>query len=95
MTKSELISEVAAKTGMTKKESDTAVNAVIDAIISALASGEKVQIVGFGTFEVKTRAEHVGRNPYTGEPMTIAASKHVTFSAGKTLKETLKSSSGE
>jgi len=90
MTKSELISEVAAKTGMTKKDSDTAVNAVIDAIISALASGDKVQIVGFGTFEVKTRAEHTGRNPYTGEPMTIAESKHVSFSAGKSLKESLK-----
>jgi DNA-binding protein HU-beta len=90
MTKSEIISEVAAKTGMTKKDSDTAVNAVFDAIVSALSSGDKVQIVGFGTFEVKTRAEHVGRNPYTGESMTIPESKHVSFSAGKTLKESVK-----
>lgn len=90
MTKSELISAVAEKTGMTKKDSDAVVNAVVETIMSALASGEKVQIVGFGTFEVKTRAEHVGRNPYTGEPMTIAESKHVSFSAGKTLKESLK-----
>lgn len=90
MTKSDLISEVAAKTGMTKKDADTAVNAAIESVVGALASGDKVQLVGFGTFEVKVRGEHVGRNPFTGEPMTISESKHVSFSAGKTLKESVK-----
>lgn len=90
MTKSDLISEVAAKTGITKKDADIAVNAVVDAVIGALASGDKVQLVGFGTFEVKTRGEHTGRNPFTGEAMTISESKHVSFSAGKTLKENVK-----
>ncbi len=90
MTKSDLISEVAAKVGMTKKDADAAVNAVIDTITDALTSGDKVQLVGFGTFEVKTRSEHTGRNPFTGEAMTIAESKHVSFSVGKALKESVK-----
>ena len=90
MTKTDLISAVAAKTGTTKKDAEIAMNAVLDAIKDALVSGDKVQLVGFGTFEVKTRGEHAGRNPFTGESMTIAESKHVSFSAGKTLKDSLK-----
>lgn len=87
MTKTNLIDIVAEKTGLKKKEADAAVSAVFAALKDALAAGEKVQLVGFGTFDVKERAERQGRNPFTGEAMTIAASKRVTFSAGKTLKD--------
>lgn len=90
MTKADLINSVAEKTGMTKKSADEAVNAVIACLTDELAAGNKVQLVGFGTFEVKTRGEHTGRNPFTGEAMTIAESKHVSFSAGKTLKDIVK-----
>lgn len=87
MTKAELIAVVSEKTQLTKKDSEKAVAAVIDAITEALAEGEKVSIVGFGTFEVKERAERMGHNPQTGEPMPIAASKAPVFKAGKALKE--------
>ena len=90
MTKADLINYVAEKTGMTKKSADEAVNAVIACLTDEVAAGNKVQLVGFGTFEVKTRGEHTGRNPFTGEAMTIAESKHVSFSAGKTLKDIVK-----
>jgi len=87
MTKAELISAVAEKSGLTKKDSDKAVTAMIDAITEALVSGDKVSLVGFGTFEVKDRAERMGINPRTKEPMPIPASKLPAFKAGKALKE--------
>ena len=89
MTKTELISAVAGKTGLTKKDSDLAVTAMIDAITEALVSGDKVSLVGFGTFEVKTRAARQGINPRTKEKMPIPASKLPTFKAGKVLKDSV------
>jgi len=87
MTKAELISAVAEKSNLTKKDSDKAVTAVIDAITEALVNGDKVSLVGFGTFEVKNRAARKGINPRTKEPMPIPASKLPAFKAGKALKE--------
>ena len=87
MTKAELIAVVSEKTQFTKKDSDAAVTAVINAITEALENGEKVSLVGFGTFEVKERAERMGHNPQTGEPMPIAASKAPVFKAAKALKD--------
>ena len=90
MTKADLTAQVAANTDMTKKDADKAVNAVFEALSRALASGEKVTISGFGTFEVRERKERQGRNPQTREPMTIPASKLPAFSAGKALKDAVK-----
>lgn len=87
MNKTELISSVAEKTDLTKKDAEKAVNAVFAAIEEALARGEKVQLVGFGTFEVRDRKERTGRNPQTGEEITIPAAKVPAFKAGKSLKE--------
>jgi DNA-binding protein HU-beta len=87
MTKTELISAVAEKSGLTKKDSDAAVSAMIDAITETLAKGENVALVGFGTFEVKTRAARQGINPRTKEPLTISESKLPTFKAGKPFKD--------
>lgn len=87
MNKSQLIDVVAAKTDLKKKDAEAAVAAVLDAVAEALASGEKVQLIGFGTFEVKERAARTGRNPATGEEITIAACKYPAFSAGAKLKE--------
>ncbi|SDN29564.1 HU family DNA-binding protein [Acetanaerobacterium elongatum] len=87
MTKTELISAVAEKAGISKKDADKAVNAVFDAVAEALAGGDKVQIVGFGSFEVKPRSQRVGRNPRTKEEIVIPASKLPVFKAGKSLKE--------
>ena len=87
MTKAELISAVAQKTQLSKKESDKAVAAVLEAITETLKSGEKVSLVGFGTFEVKERAAREGINPRTKEKITIPASKLPSFKAGKALKE--------
>ncbi len=89
MTKAELISAVAEKSGLTKKDSDKAVSAVIDAITDALVNGDKVSLVGFGTFEVKNRAARKGINPRTKEPMPSPASKLPAFKAGKALKESV------
>lgn len=89
MTKAELINAVAEKSDITKKDSDKAVTAVIDAITEALVNGEKVSLVGFGTFEVKDRAARQGINPRTKEPMPIPASKLPVFKAGKALKESV------
>ena len=89
MNKTQLVEAVAQSTGLKKKEAEAAVSAMTDAIVAALQNGEKVQIVGFGTFEVKERAERNGRNPKTGEAITVAASKHASFSAGKALKDSL------
>jgi DNA-binding protein HU-beta len=74
---------------MTKKDADKAVNAVFEAMSKALAGGEKISISGFGTFEVRERAERQGTNPRTGERMTIEATRSVAFKQGKALKESL------
>ena len=87
MTKTDLISMVAQKTDLTKKDSEKAVSAVIEAITDALVNGDKVQLVGFGTFEVKKRGERMGINPRTKAPMKIEASKLPSFKAGKALKD--------
>jgi DNA-binding protein HU-beta len=87
LTKADLIGAVAEKSGMTKKDSDAAVSAVIEVITETLARGENVSLVGFGTFEVRERAERQGINPRSKEPMTIPASKLPAFKAGKLLKE--------
>ena len=87
MTKAELISAVAEKSDLTKKDSEKAVSAMIDVITEALVGGDKVSLVGFGTFEVKNRSARNGINPRTKEPMPIPASKLPSFKAGKALKE--------
>ena len=89
MNKTELIAAVAKETGLPKQEADKAVKAVFDTIAAKLAEGEKVQLVGFGTFETVAKPEREGRNPKTGEQMTIAASKSPKFKAGKALKDAL------
>ena len=90
MNKIELVAAVAEKTETTKKESEKTVSAVLDAITEALVSGEKVQLVGFGTFEVKDRPARKGHNPLTGAAIDIAASKAPAFKAGKALKEAVR-----
>ena len=87
MNKTQFIDAVAQKAGMSKREAEAAVNAMTAVIADELKAGEKVQLIGFGTFEVKARAARSGRNPKTGETITIAASKAPTFSAGKALKD--------
>ncbi len=87
MTKTELIAKVADGAGLSKKASGEAVDAVIAAITEALKEGDKVALVGFGTFEVRERGARQGRNPRTKEPITIAASKLPVFKAGKALKD--------
>lgn len=87
MNKTELAAAVAAKAGLSKKDATAAVQAFTDVISEELKKGEKVQIVGFGTFEVSERAAREGRNPQTGETMVIAASKAPKFKAGKALKD--------
>ncbi len=87
MNKNELIASVAEKAGLTKKDSEKAVSAVIDSIVETIASGDKVQLVGFGTFEVRERAERTGRNPQTKQPIVIPASKLPVFKAGKAFKD--------
>ena len=87
MNKTELIAAVAEKAGMSKKDAETAIVAVVDSITEALAREEKVQLVGFGSFEVKARAERVGRNPKTNQSIQIPASKTPGFKAGKALKD--------
>jgi DNA-binding protein HU-beta len=87
MNKAELTSAVAEKTGLTKKAADEAISAVFDEISCALKKEDKVQLVGFGSFEVKRREARVGRNPKTKEQINIPASKSPVFKAGKALKE--------
>lgn len=87
MTKTELVSKVAEKAGLSKKDADKAASAVIDSIVEALASKEKVQLVGFGTFEVHERKERKGRNPRTKQEITIPASSYPVFKAGKSFKD--------
>lgn len=90
MTKKELVDVIAAKTEMTKKDSETALNAVVEAIKEALVKGDDIRLVGFGTFSVKETAARTGRNPKTGEEIKIPAGKKVAFKASKELKEALK-----
>ena len=87
MNKTELVAKVAEKTGITKKDAEKAVDAVLGSVEEAMVAGDKVQLVGFGTFEVKNRETRTGRNPKTGAEIQIPASKNPTFKAGKGLKE--------
>ena len=87
MNKTELINAVAAKAEISKKDAEKALAAVLGSIEDALKAGDKVQLIGFGTFEVKTRGARTGRNPKTGETIKIAASKNPAFSAGKAFKD--------
>lgn len=87
MNKTELVASVAEKAGITKKDAEKAINAVFASVEEALAGDDKVQIIGFGTFEVKTREARKGRNPQTGKEITIPASKSPVFKAGKGLKD--------
>lgn len=90
MNKSELVDLVAEKTEMSKKDSEKAVKAVLDSVTDGLVRGDKVQLVGFGTFEVRSRKEREGRNPATGEKIKIKALKVPAFKPGKALKEKVK-----
>ena len=87
MNKAELINATAEKAGLSKKDTEAAINAAIDAISAALAQGDKVQLVGFGSFEVRARAARTGRNPKTKETIKIPASKVPAFKPGKALKD--------
>ena len=87
MNKTELIAAVAEKADLSKKDAEAAITATVDAITEALTQGEKVQLVGFGSFEVKTRAARVGRNPRTGEEIPISEAMLPVFKAGKALKD--------
>ena len=87
MTKAELVVNVAEKAGLERKKAEKAVNAFIETVKQALVEGDKVQIIGFGTFENRERSARTGRNPRTGEAIEIAASKLPSFKAGKALKE--------
>ncbi|MPW24966.1 integration host factor subunit alpha [Alkalibaculum sp. M08DMB] len=89
MNKAELISELTEKTGLTKKDSEKVLNAFVETVTEELQKGEKVSLVGFGTFEVRERAERMGRNPKTMEELVIPASKAPAFKAGKALKDSV------
>ena len=89
MNKAELIAAMAAKTGETKKAAEASVNAFVEVVTESLKKGEKVQLVGFGTFEVRDRAARKGRNPQTKAEIKIPASKAPVFKAGKALKDTV------
>ena len=89
MNKTELIAAIADKTELSKKDAEKVLKAFTDVVAEELKKGEKIQMVGFGTFEVSERAAREGRNPQTGETMTIAASKAPKFKAGKALKDML------
>ena len=89
MNKAELIAAVAEKVGLSKKDTEKAINATFDTITATMEAGEKVQLVGFGVFDVKERATHIGRNPKTKEPIEIAASRVPFFKAGKALKDAI------
>ena len=89
MNKAELISATAEKAGMSKKDSEKVINALIDTITDTMKKGDKVQLVGFGSFEVKNRPARMGRNPRTKEQIEIPAAKIPQFKAGKALKDTI------
>ena len=90
MTKKDMAAFVAEKTELSKKDAEAAMNAVFDCIVQALQTEGKIQIIGFGNFEVKERAERTGRNPKTNEPIVIPAGKMPVFKAGKVLKDAIK-----
>ncbi|MBG1268332.1 HU family DNA-binding protein [Nostoc sp. WHI] len=87
MNKGELVDAVAAKTNITKKQADEVISAFLSVVIEAVANGDKVTLIGFGSFERRDRSEREGRNPKTNEPITIPATKVPAFSAGKQFKE--------
>jgi len=87
--KTELVAKVAEQAGLTKKDAEKAVNALFASVEQALVAGDKVQMIGFGTFEVRERSARKGRNPQTGEVLEIAASKNPVFKAGKALKDAI------
>ena len=89
MNKTELVASVAEKAGMTKKDAEKAVSALLDSVQEALAQNDKVQLIGFGTFETRERAARTGRNPQTGKEINIEASKSPVFKAGKALKDAI------
>ncbi len=89
MNRTELVAAIAEKSELSKKDAEKALKAFTDVVAEELKNGEKIQLVGFGTFEVSERAQREGRNPKTGETMTIAASKSPKFKAGKALKDAL------
>ena len=89
MNKTELIGDVAQKANMTKKDADKVVNAFFTTVETALKAGDKVQLIGFGTFEVRERQARKGRNPQTGQEISIPATKVPAFKAGKALKDAL------
>ena len=89
MNKTQLIQKIAENGNMTKKDAEIALKAVIDSISDSVASGEKVQVAGFGSFDVKARDARMGRNPKTGEAVEIAASKRIVFTAAQSLKDKL------
>ena len=89
MNKTELVAAMAEKAGLSKKDAEAALKAFTDTVAEELKKGEKIALVGFGTFEVSERAAREGRNPQTGAPMTIAASKAPKFKAGKALKDAI------
>ena len=89
MNKADLIAATTEKAGLSKKDTEAVITAAIEVITDALKAGEKVQLVGFGAFEVKARAERIGRNPKTKEQISIPASKVPVFKAGKALKDAI------
>lgn len=89
MNKAQLIEAVVAKSGIKKKDAEAAISALTETIADAMKNGDKVQLVGFGTFAVKERCARTGRNPKTGATITVPASKHPAFSASKALKDQL------
>ncbi len=89
MNKTELISAVAERAGLSKKDSEKAVNALVDTVVDTLKAGEKVQMIGFGTFEVRERAARIGRDPRTGGELHIEAARLPQFKAGKALKDAI------
>ena len=90
MNKPELISTIAEKSNLTKKDAESALNAFLETVTEAMILGDKVQLIGFGTFEVKERAARIGRNPQTKEEIQILAGKTPSFKAGKALKDAIK-----
>ena len=90
MNKADLVSMIAAKSNLTKKDSESALNAFVETVQTALKKGEKIQLVGFGTFEVRNRAARTGINPRTKEEIKIPATKAPVFKAGKALKDSCK-----
>ncbi len=87
MNKVKLVASVAEKAGLSKKDAEKAVAAVLDSVVEAVANGDKVQLIGFGTFELRVRAARTGRNPQTKQAITIPASKQPVFKAGKAFKD--------